>query len=487
MHWKIARDPYLSLLHRAHGEAAVYEAGFFLDDDPEDAPLDDVDWLCTPAPKLRSSSGKPAVLLSTGGFCPLHVGHLAMMEHARAAARAAGYDVLGGYLSPGHDSYLRMKCGPLTPHTSVRLRQCAAAIAGSDWLSLDPWEAMHRRVAVNFTDVTARLERYLQRHVHPELQVLFVCGGDNARFAYAFAERGHCIVVTRPGSEQEVATWQGRLAGRPHVTWVSGGNPAASRTMRAAPVEPPARPRLVLRLEDERVVRSLGLRSYARFQEQLVALLERHAEVRCTTLDTPELGPHVINLDALHRSQHELAISRLFALGGYEPLGFVARPGRASLEEQLQRIPPGTYTLRDDDLVTGSTLEAVRALLPPHIVIEDTQLAVAHADDEDVVDARDFLLGTDDGGLVLALPAGVVARAPYALPYVDPAARASIPASHAFSIDLWSLNAQTFADTTLCVRDLPPPARALFTSADSMRLEDLCRTHVTRLQELSSS
>lgn len=484
MHWKIARDPYLSLLHRTSGEAAVYESGFFLDDDPEDAPLDDVDWLCTPAPKLRISGARPAVLLSTGGFCPLHAGHLEMMERARVAALAAGYDVVGGYLSPGHDAYLQHKCGPLTPHTRDRLRHCAAAIAGSSWLSLDPWEAMHRRVAVNFTDVTARLERYLQRHVHPGLQVLFVCGGDNARFASAFSERGHCIVVSRPGSEGEVARWQRRLAGQAHVTWVEGGHPAASRTMRTAPASV-TRPRLVLRLEDERAVRSLGLRSYATFQQQLVELLGRYADVRCTGMDSPAFGPHVINLDALHRAQHELAISRLFALGGYEALGFVARPGSDSLEAQLQRIPPGSYVLHDDDCVTGSTLDAARALLPAHVIVRDTRLAITHADDEDVVDARDFLLGADDGGLVVALPSGL-ARAPYLLPYVDPAVRAGIAASHAFSIELWSLNAQTFAGTGLCVRDLPAPARALFTSADDTRLEALCRTHVTRLQQLTT-
>ena len=52
------------------------------------------------------------------------------------------------------------------------LRLCAEAVAGSDWLSVDPWESMHRRVSVNFTDVAARLRAYLRAHVDPRVTSL---------------------------------------------------------------------------------------------------------------------------------------------------------------------------------------------------------------------------------------------------------------------------------------------------------------------------
>jgi len=176
MHWKLRRDPYLEPLCRKHGEEAAWAAGFFMDDDPDDAPLDDVDWLCTPRPKRPVSRDRPVVLLATGGFCPVHAGHVEMMDRAREAAERAGFDVVGGYLSPGHDAYLRMKCGPLAIAAQVRLRLCADAVAHSDWLSVDPWEAMHRRVAVNFTDVTARLEAYLRAHVDERMEVITSVG-----------------------------------------------------------------------------------------------------------------------------------------------------------------------------------------------------------------------------------------------------------------------------------------------------------------------
>ncbi len=114
----------------------------------------------------------------------------------------------------------------------------------------------------------------------------------------------------------------------------------------------------------------------------------------------------------------------------------MARPGFAPLLEQLEAIPPGEYTLLDDDTVTGETIERVLALLPEKLRIEDVvilfQMASLSSEASpslDVSDSRDFLAGSRDGGLVVSLPSGATARAPYVLPYASPAARASIPLS----------------------------------------------------------
>lgn len=490
MHWKIRRDPYLAPLAERLGEQAVWDAGFFPDDDPENAPLYDVDWRCTPRPKRSVAGARPVVLLSTGGFCPVHAGHLAMMERAKAAAEEAGYAVLGGYLSPGHDSYLRMKCGAGAVPASVRLRECAGAVASSDWLSVDPWEALHRRVAVNFTDVTARLRAYLRVHVNPRVEVLYVCGGDNARFALAFTERGGCVVVGRPGAEPELDRWRARLGDHPRVLWVEGDHPASSRALRTSVWSSTGSARLRLRMEDDRAVKTLGLAAFARFQDGVRALLASMVDVRVAPWSEPEDDGAVISLDPMLPAATNLALSRLFAPGGYESFGHVARPGWPPLAAQAEAIAPGEYVLRDDDRVSGATLAAARALLPPGVSVRETRLALAQDEGEDVADSRDFLVGADDGGLVIQLPDGSIGRAPYALPYVDPAVRCCVPPGRVreFSVAVWRLNEEAFAGTGLCVGDLPAPARATFAwMGDSLPLEALCRWHIERIESAGSA
>ena len=501
--WKLARDRYLAPL----GDAVAAAAGFFHDADERDAPLDDIDWLCTPLPRAiargprpasdgappATHAARPVVLLSTGGFCPVHAGHLEMMERARAASSDAGYDVLGGYLSPGHDAYVELKCGELAIPASDRLAACAAAIADRDWLYVDPWEALHRRVAVNYTDVVARLRAYLRAHVDPRVDVLYVCGGDNARFAQAFVADGGCIVVGRPGAEPEVAHWRAQLADNPRLLWAAGDRPEASRAIRAAGRRALGPRRIVMRIEDARAVRTLARTGptdwLAAFQHDLSALLAAHTSVRHVALDernardAPDAS-NTISLDPMLPSHHSLAISRCYALGGYQMLGHTARPGARPLAEQLAAIPPGDYVLADDDSMTGGTLDAVRAMLPVDVRIRAIQLAITHDADEDVVDSRDFLLGADAAGLVVQLPGDLLGRAPYVLPYVDPAVRCSIPPLHAraFSIAVWQLNERLFAASGHRVCDLPAPARHVFAPLGADRsLADVCRWHIQRL------
>jgi nicotinic acid mononucleotide adenylyltransferase len=500
---KIARDPYLRGVCERHGDEAAFEAGFFEDSDPDDAPLDDVDWLCTPTAHVRrhldalgsvGGGGVPVVLVSTGGFFPVHSGHLAMMAAARRAAEDAGLRVVGGYLSPGHDEYIARKCGSVPVGASSRLALADAAVASSGWLAVDPWEALGRRVAVNYTDVTARLERYLRTHVDPSIEVAFVCGGDNARFALAFSQAGRCIVVGRPGHEATVARWRDdpRLPGDGHILWVHGDDPAASIDLR--PVPEVIRPRrLRLRLEDERAVATLGLATPAwrTFQQELVGLLEGHLELETAIIPDPpdpDGGPPTISLDPFVPGDADLAVSRLFDVGGYRLLGHVARPGSAPVEEQVAAVPPGEWRLFDDDRSTGSTVEFVRSRLPHTVVVREAAFLVDDAGAE-VADSRDFLLGTDHGGLVVALPDGTVGRAPYLLPFVDPAVRCSIPDDHAlaFSHGAWALNAETFRSTDLRIRDLPPAAARTLRAAGhppDAPLHEVCDGYAARLAHL---
>jgi nicotinic acid mononucleotide adenylyltransferase len=512
MHWKIARDRYYRGLYQRFGQAFIDEAGFFHDTSTTDAGLDDLRWLSTPTTHLHrnldAAPSRPAVLVCTGAFCPVHTGHLELMESARTAVEAAGYRVVGGYLSPGHDEYLRLKLGDAALSPSHRLALCGRAVADSDWLMVDPWEALGCAVAVNFTDVVARLETYLQQHVRSDITLFYVCGADNARFALTFVERGHCVVAGRAGSQAQLSTYREHPLVRDldRIVWSPKPHTGSSTQARSgdASVVPAAirdhlgdhRPsRLSLRLEGPEVVWPGHEQAWARFRAGLCAIFEGHFELERVDQGSQRAprGLATISLDPLTAGDHQLALSRLFDLGGYVQRGQTARPGTPDLAEQLATIPPGRYHLFDDDQCSGSTLQRAARSMPADVVIAEVSTLLGRplgSEPREIADARDFLLGSRDGGLVVTLPDGALGRAPYLLPYVDPAPRCSVPADQVleFSTAVWTLNLEFFRGSSLAVSDLPGPARQTLRVAgfgDRTSLASVCTWHLDRLAALA--
>ncbi len=186
----------------------------------------------------------------------------------------------------------------------------------------------------------------------------------------------------------------------------------------------------------------------------------------------------MVSLDPCLPAGLNVALSRCFP-----PLGaarrecaHVARPGAPALEEQRREVAAGIepgrkVVLFDDDAMTGGTARAARELLEPACAVERFAALggpgagpVGGAGPGprprprlDLVDCRDFLLGAREGGLVVWLPRWTAEegrrrpgrrlfRVPYALPFVRPAHRASVPADGEveFSRRVWELNARFF-------------------------------------------
>ncbi|MBI5516794.1 MAG: NAD(+) synthase [Deltaproteobacteria bacterium] len=557
--WQVLRDPYLAHTSLALGaEDDLKDAGSFDDRATERdlaEPWRDPRWLSTPlhkvldglrraGPRADGTFAPLVVLVSTGAFCPVHRGHLSMLERAREALEARGFAVLGGYLSPSHDLYVNMKCADRNPGASHRVALCEEAVRGSDWLAVDPWEALYARRALNFTWVLERLERYLALHLptHRRPEVAYVFGGDNAGFARAFEARGRFVCVARPGSEERVArvrrlpgardnprgifTESARDAPEASSRDLRGGAPtttmeprtAARWTAWTAPPGPPDRGRVYLRNEGPwllepwrsgRDPEALAVAHRAFVGELLDALreafrgalaLDRAAVPEVHVLDLEhqreELarrteGRLTLSLDPCLPGAYNLGISRCFELSTDKDRGFTERPGTAALPEQLAALPPGGYTLVDDDTVSGATLRAVSERLPPGRSVVGVVTLCDAADLEaadfgwtELCDARDFLAGSREGGLVVSLPDGALARAPYLLPYVSPTARARVPRSTEvqFSQDLWALNERFYrrVQPALLVRDAHGAFRVLahyLGFGDDAPLAEVCAWH----------
>jgi nicotinamide mononucleotide adenylyltransferase len=159
----------------------------------------------------RAPRGRRCVLLTTGALNPVHRGHVAMFDRARDALEAEyGLDVVGGFLSPSHDTYLSGKylsvkhlSGKHRDETffpaAQRLALCAAATEDHPFLAVASWESSVSGQWPDFPEVTATLEHVLHERFPGEgIGVIYLCGQDHFRYA-ARARLPGVAVVTRAG------------------------------------------------------------------------------------------------------------------------------------------------------------------------------------------------------------------------------------------------------------------------------------------------
>ena len=558
---KILRDPWYRALYQATGsETLVVTAGFFDDTLPEHTPATSyyaLDVLTTPLHKITERLASAPlnetayVLLSTGAFSPLHHGHLAMMEAAKKHLERQGKYVIGGYLSPSHDSYVSKKYGGTAALSAAhRIELCRQALSDHPWLMVDPWESYYTPCTINFTNVIERLENYLDKHLpHKQrLKIVYVCGSDNADFAQAFLYHGGDMVcVGRSGSSErftELRSLFAPAADRIHFIsetsashcssravragtytdipqavrnqyqeWISGTVPSQRpktyliRNEGAWAVEPWSTLRPLKKLEKayHLFVKNLGTSIEQSFNNattpdrsqrittRVLHLTEQHKLIAPITQPT-------ISLDAATPGTHTLAVSRSFALsdGQHRALSLVARPGSVPLPQQRAGITPGTYTLLEDDIGSGFTVKKILGELPAGVSINAwtilSKLTTTPGEVQDIVDARDFLVGARDGGLVIKLPDGTLARAPYALPYVSLVSRAKIPPSQEMNLSkrIWNMNLDWYTKTcpTLTLKDADPAFQKLMKYIGFLPetlMSDICAWHVHTLTHLTTS
>ncbi|KAH8816203.1 hypothetical protein F5884DRAFT_664821 [Xylogone sp. PMI_703] len=84
----------------------------------------------------------PLVLVACGSFSPITYLHLRMFEIARDYSKYnTDFEIIGGWLSPVSDGYKKAGLAPATH----RLRMCELAVnETSNWLMVDPWEAVQK-------------------------------------------------------------------------------------------------------------------------------------------------------------------------------------------------------------------------------------------------------------------------------------------------------------------------------------------------------
>ena len=260
---------------------------------------------------------------------------------------------------------------------------------------------------------------------------------------------------------------------------------------------------MIYLIRDDRFYTKAGDETFFQELEQALkkALGEEFKFYRVTTEDLSNLSfdyPSLI-LDRCSEGFHKIEVCRSFGVGDGQVKAhqLVSRPGFKPIDHQLQQIPPGSYTLVDDDIASGSTLALLRTLLGEDKTINQTftltehfwrshsELKLLPFEFYDIVDLRDFIIGSKDGGLVVEEKF----RVPYMLPFVNNIHRSKIPARNewSFSMDLWKINLRYFERFPQLLLNQDPAFSALMEQsgfAPETDMREFCLTHLNFLKSI---
>jgi len=373
-------------------------------------------WAMTPTYKLLDPlDDRDIILVSTGGYAPIHDGHIAMMEAAKAHMESRGFRVRGGYVSPGHDEYVVYYKG-VQIFAPERLAYANKKLKDHDWLMVDPWEALGCNCAVNFTTVIDHLEKLLG------CRVCYVVGSDNARFSMAFKKHGMLCVVRRTPDVLPNPKYRSKnyiSEETEHVYFANNSPIAGSSTAVRSEM-------LFGKSQKKKLILRVDAASEPYLERLLHILKDYYLEVTLVRVKDQKIPGEILNLVSLDQmipsSFGNLGLSRNYAEGGYHKLGYTNRPNSPSLKEQLSAFAGMEVSLFDDDVVSGNTMRKATDLLREFGCRVVSYHALSFSDDGscEIMDSRDFLPVTE-GGLVVCGK-----RVPYIYPFVCPHVRASV-------------------------------------------------------------
>lgn len=486
--WKILRDKFYNSIYKKYQSLdKVYQAGFINDNiEIENIDFYKTNILTTPYNKILDNINEntinPIVLLSTGGFYPIHQGHIDMMELAKQTFNNNGFNVVGGYLSLSHDDYIKTK--PFYNTTSLqRLDNAQKIISDSSWLMIDPFESLWAPTYINFTDVITRLEKYLQKYVDKKIKVAYVCGDDNVNFMYCFEKYGFGVCVSRNNLENFKLVKED-LKNNKNIFFVDNiknTKQLSSRQIRNGYMCDnfknytgnylirdeellPLKKFLKYKSKDE--LKNIQKETILEFKSILDSTFNSKINIEIIKVkdqikkaNKQLSNKNTISLDSYFIGTYNIEISRLFEISDkqltYTKL--VSRNNK-NINDEINKIIPNNYTLVDDDSVSGNTLRSIFEQIPDTIKINSIYLLMDHKNIFDVVDFRDFIIGANNAGLMTRLSNNLIIRVPYIYPYVNLNTRANIPLDKEieFTINILDLNINFFnkIDKSIKLKDV---------------------------------
>lgn len=510
--------------------------------------------------QVSDETNELAVLVTTGAFCPIHEGHLQLLETAKRELESRGTTVLGGYICPDHDQYVSSKIRFRSLSAAQRLELCELAVEESDWLMVDRWAAIYASGSVGFTTIVDHIDKMIKQHVMTTkpIRIVYTFGGDNAMFAFSFVSIWSCICVLRPGSLDNFddITAYDSLRKNPRIIFSRDTTAALDSTRirngdlssllpkvrdrylsmqrvehdaigRKAPTLSTSMDPLYLRNERLRAIRSLlptSKRSFGAVSKAYDAFCEGLRRVfelslgpsatvqpidlqnQQTVLDekTAKHGK-IISFDPCLSGSHDLRLWHI-----HEPLvktstAIFAPRGQQVDATQVARFEAGAYTVLAENLpIDADTQRLITERLPNScsIVGYISRMDLVRATggymaklkkntSGTVINARDYLVGSHEGGTVLQLGDEQLVRAPSIIPYVRPFLNVNVDATleMGFSKQVWDLNLQFFQaiGANITVKDMAPEFQALCRVhgfPEDMCMSEFCDWHITAFNDM---
>lgn len=489
--WKVLRDEYYNLIYKKYNDIDLLFKSGFIKDTLTPEQINFINSYSTTLPitpynKLLGKiddNKKQIVLLSTGGFNPIHEGHIEMMELAKKELEKRGFDVIGGYFSISHRDYINTK-KDVYNNEFERLQNAQLKISNHEWLMIDPFESIFMPTYVNFTEIIKRLKIFLNKYLSKNIEIAYVFGADNAEFMYCFEQKGIGVCVNRDKNNNLFIKIKNKLE-NPNCIFInnnSNTSKLSSRNIRKKEIKKNKKynGKYIIRNEEELPFNNLNYNvkeaqkeTFKLFQNILqlylpeIKVIPKILKHQLSKANVELENKQTISLDTYFKGTYNLEVSRCFELSDKQ-LTYTNLIGRNSLNlnQQIKNIIPGNYILVDDDTVSGNTLKTIINLLPKNIIINDYYFLAQENDIFDVVDFRDFILGANNGGLMIRTK-NEIFRVPYLYPYIDLNSRASIPIDKQldFSLEILKLNLLFYKsiDDTIEIKDLSEDFQKLAT------------------------
>lgn len=515
--FKILKDPYYKDVYfKLKSIKKIYEAGFFIDEIPIDfyrqqENIFDLNFLTTPFEKFRNKVSKEKeniFLISTGGFSPFHDGHLKMLEVAYEKLKKENKNIIGGYICPSHDKYVSNKySGTAALNIEKRISIIENKIKDIEWLEVDRWEGMYNKYEVNFTESMYRLEKYLEKHLKVKIKICLVYGGDNFSFCNTFINKGMGICVKRPNYKISYFNKKNNYLIENHH----------EQNISSTEIRKKENKVKVVKKDFNYGIRDDGLISLSKinnneflyddfknkFKNKIEYYLSKEfkgnvefinvkKQIEISKKELKKEKLNTISLDIYIKGNYQLETSRLFELSSEQisPIKMVGRPNNVSLKKQIEKIPKGNYCLIEDDIVSGNTIKNIKKLFKNKIEIKNYFILSDLLDKkyDDIIDMRDFLIGSEESGLVIKLNNRNI-RVPYLLPYVNLNKRASIPLSYQldFSYECWKIIKELYRkiNKDMKLKDLNKDFIYLMNYVgfkNNDKIETICDWHIKKLE-----